>query len=135
MTLHDAIDKDHFIIDENQYTDFDLQEMPLDELESLKMRINKKISGISASIKGSQIDFANTGKRAPRDWYMNNKLSLSINQRVLVYINILIKKRRRSERSISDFFMDSAKSILSTQDFNFILNNAHDKMGAVEGKL
>ena len=135
MTLQDAIDQDVFIIDDCQFTDVDLQGMNGDELETLKMRINKKISGISASIKEKQIDYANSGKRASKNWYMNRKLALSINQRVLTYVNFLIKKKRRGEKSISDFFMDAAKNILPSQDYELILDDAHKEMEAMEGRL
>ena len=135
MTLHDAIDQDVFIIDDCRLTDVDLQGMNYEDLETLKMRINKKISGLSASIKEKQIDFANSGKRASKDWYMNRKLALSINQRVLNYVNVLIRLKRRSEKSIGDFFMDSAKDILPKQDYDLVLSNAQKTMGTMEGKL
>ena len=118
MTLHDAIDKDHFIIDDIRYADTEIQEMSIDDLETLKMRIMKKISGISASLKEKQIDYANSGKRASKNWYMNRKLALSINQRVLTYISSLIKKKSKAEKTFGDFFVDAANKVLSDDLFN-----------------
>ena len=134
MTLHDAIDQDVFNIDDTQYTDADLQAMSVDELETLKMRINKRISGLSAAIREKQIDYSNGGKRAEKDWYMNRKLALSINQRVFTYVNSLVKNRRRLERTISDYFMEQAKTVLSRTDFELILNKAQQKKENREGK-
>jgi len=138
MKLRDAIDKDLFIIDDNQFTDADLQKMSVDELETLKMRINTKISGISASLKEKQIDYANGGKGTTKDWYMTRKYALSINQRALTYINTVIKKRRRTGRSISDLFMDQAKIVLPSREYEQILNSAQIKFregshGSVQG--
>jgi protoheme ferro-lyase len=41
-SLRDAIDQDVFRIDDDQYSDADFQAMSIDELERLKLRINKK---------------------------------------------------------------------------------------------
>ena len=128
MTLQDAIDRDLFIIDNAQFSDSDLKKMSIDDLETLKMRINNKISGLSASLKEKQLDYAKGGEGASKDWYMKRRLALSINQRVLTYINSIIKKRRRTERSISDFFMDQAKNILTSAEYKQILNSAQKEM-------
>ena len=128
MTLRDAIDRDLFIIDGCQYTDAYIQRMALDDLETLKMRINKKISGLSASIKEKQIDYASGGERAAKKWYMDRRLALSINQRVLAYIKCLIKKRLREGRKISDYFMDEAKTALPPGEYDRILHNAQREM-------
>jgi hypothetical protein len=135
MNLNNAIGKEQFNIDGNSYTDDDLQGMKTDELETLKIRISKKISSLSIAIKEKQIDYAGEGKRTSKEWYINRKLALYINQHALTYVNSLIKKRRRAERSISDFFMNSAKSILPLQDYQLILNDAHKEKEAREGIL
>jgi hypothetical protein len=124
MNLHDAIDQNKFIIDDKTLTDNEIQAMDIDALETLKMRINKKINGISASIKEKQIDYAEGGERAPKEWYMSRRHALSINQRVLTYVNSLIKKRRGAEKSLADCFVDKARIFLSTGDFETILNMA-----------
>ena len=134
MNLHDAIDQNKFIIDGKTLTDDDIQAMDIDDLETLKMRIAKKTSGISASIKEKQIEYACGGKSAPKEWYMSRKLALSINLRVLTYVNSLIKKRLRSGRTISDHFMEQAKMFLRQEDFENILSNAHQEMGKRVGK-
>jgi hypothetical protein len=134
MTLRDAIDQDVFNIDDTQYTDADLQVMSADELETLKMRINKRISGLSAAIKGKQIDYSNGGKGAEKEWFMNRKIALWINQRVFDYVNFLIKNRRRLERNISDYFMEQAKTVLPRNDFELILSKAQREKEKREGK-
>jgi hypothetical protein len=128
MNLHDAIDQNKFIIDDRTFTDDEIQAMNIDELETLKMRIVKKITGLSASIKEKQIEYARGGKSASKEWYMNRKLALSINQRVLIYVNSLIKKRLRKARSIGDYFMDQAKASLSREAYENILTSAHNEM-------
>jgi hypothetical protein len=128
MNLHDAIDQNKFIIDNRTITDDEIQAMDIDALETLKMQIVKKITGLSASIKEKQIEYASGGKSASREWYMIRKSALSINQRVLTYINSLIKKRLRTNRNISDYFMSQAKVLLSRETFEHILNNARQEM-------
>ncbi len=129
MNLHDAIDQYKFIIDDKTLTDDDILAMDLDELETLKMRITKKISSISASIKEKQIEYASGGESASKKWYMSRKNALSINQRVLTYINSLIKKHLRKSRTISDHFMEQAKVLLPHEEFESILSSAHQEMG------
>jgi hypothetical protein len=133
MNLHDAIDQGVFNIDDNQYTDSDLQAMSVDELETLKLRINKKISGLSAALREKQIEYSNGGKGAEKEWYMNRKIALSINQRVITYVNSLIRNHRRLERNISDYFMEQAKIVLAREDFELILSKAQREKENREG--
>ena len=126
MNLYDAIDQNKFIIDGKTFTDDDIQAMDIDDLETLKMRIAKKTSGISASIKEKQIEYAGGGKSAPKKWYMNRKLALSINQRVLTYVNSLIKKRLRPGKTVSDHFMEQARLLLPKDDFERVMKSALD---------
>jgi len=133
MTLKDAIDTNHFYIESKSYKDADLQNMTIDELETLKMQINKKISGISASLKEKQIDQNSTGEIISKAWYMRRRNALSINQRVLTYINSLLRKRRRPERSVSDYFMEEAKTVMPPELYEEVLTNAHGRMGIQEG--
>ena len=133
MNLNDVIDQNKFVIYGRELTDDDIQAMDIDELETLKMQINKRISGLSASIKEKQIEYANDGISASKEWYMSRKYALSINQRVLTYVNSLVRKRLRAGRSISDYFMDQAKTYLSPKEYGNILNNAHKEMGNKRG--
>ena len=129
MNLRDAIDKDVFNIDADNYTDADFQAMSIDELETLKMRIDKIISELSIAIKEKQIEYQNGGKGFTRGWYSGHKGYLTINQHVLTYVSYLIKKRRREGRTISDHFMEQAKTFLPRNDFDNILNKALQEMG------
>jgi hypothetical protein len=129
MNLRDVIDQNKFIIDDKTFTDDEIQAMDIDALETLKMRITKKINGLSASIREKQIEFSQGGKGVSKEWYMSRRNALSINQRVLTYVNSLIKKRiRRTTRSISDYFMDEAKVFLKPNDYEAILKNARQEM-------
>jgi hypothetical protein len=130
MSLKDAIGKDLFVIDDDHLTDSDLQDMPTADLEKLKLRVNNKVSFLSIAIKEKQIDYTAGGEGATKEWYVKNKFALSVNQGALVYINSLIKQRRRSERNISDVFMDEAKAILPERDFEIILTSAQRKLRA-----
>jgi len=134
MTLHDAIDQDVFTIEDSQYTDADFQAMTVDELETMRLRISKKISGLSTAIAEQKIDYANGGKGTSKDKYLRYRSALTINQRVLTYVNNLVKKRLRASRTISDYFMDQAKTILPRKDFELVLSKAHNEMRTGEGK-
>jgi hypothetical protein len=135
MTLKDAFDQEKFVIDDAQYTDDDLQSMSLDDLDTLRMRINKKISGLSAFISTKKMEYANGGKGTTTESYMRYRSALSINQRVLTYVNYLIKKRNRTSRTIADCFMNQAKTVLSQEDFDLVLSNAKREMQSSEGEL
>jgi hypothetical protein len=114
MTLRDAIDKDHFYIENISYSDNDLKVMSLEELETLKMQITKKINGLSLSLKEKQDDSFNGGR----------KRALYINQRVLVYVNSLIKKHGQKKTSLADHFFVRARATLPPMLFEEILNEA-----------
>jgi len=129
MTLKNVFDQDYFAIDGNRYTDEDLRAMSLDDLETLKILIDKKVTGLSAAISEKKMDYANGGPGATRDWMKRHKSALSINQRVFGYVNFLIKKRRRAERKIGDCFMTAAMDILPRGDYERILTKAQEAMG------
>jgi hypothetical protein len=118
MTLRDAIDKEHFYLENISYTDNDLKAMSFDELETLKMQITKKINGLSLSLKEKRDDSFTGGK----------KRALYINQRVLVYVNSLMKKHRQQQLSIADYFFEHAREILPPILFEQILNDAQVSM-------
>jgi hypothetical protein len=124
MNLRDAIGKDVYIIENDQYTDTGFQNLPTEELERLKMRISLKINSLASAIKAKQIDRANGGEGATKEWYVNHRYALTINQRMLPFINSLIKQRRRSGKSMSDHFMDQARLLLPRDDFEAILKSA-----------
>jgi hypothetical protein len=118
MNLRDAIDKDQFYIENISYSDNDLKAMSFEELETLKMQITKKINGLSLSLKEKQDDSFNGGR----------KRALYINQRVLVYVNSLMKKYSLQKLSIADYFFEHAREILPPMLFEQILNDAQTSM-------
>ena len=132
MNLKDVFDKDIFSMDGECYTDADLQSMPLDDLETLKMRITKKISIISEAIKEKQTEYFNNGTDA-KEWLIKRKRERSIKQRILTYINYLIKKQIRESRSVNDYFVDHAKIVLPKAEFESILATAHKEMKTLGG--
>jgi hypothetical protein len=129
MNLHDAIDQNKFIIDNRTLTDDEIQAMDVDALETLKMQISEKINGLSASIKEKQIEYASEGKSTSKEWYMRRMSALSINRRVLTYVNSLIRKTK----SIGDYFMNQAKVALPREEYESILTNAHNEMKTMGG--
>ena len=133
MTLKNVFDQDYFAIEGNRYTDEEMRAMPLDDLETLKILIKKKVSGLSAAITEKKMDFANGGPGASKEWMKIHKNGLSINQRVLEYVIYLIKKRRRIERKIGDCFMAAAMDILPRGDYERILTKAQEEMGKEKG--
>lgn len=128
MNLRDAIGKDIYTLDGKQYTDDDLQKMSIEDLETLKIRINKVIGNISLQIKEKKFDHSSGGKGATKDWYVRHRDALSINQQVLQYLHSLVKKRRHGRRTISDYFMDEANVALPPDVYARILKNAHREM-------
>jgi hypothetical protein len=132
MNLRDAIGKDVYIIEGNQYTNAGLKRMPVEALEQLKLKVTLKISSLSLVIKASQVDHAASGRGTTKEWYINHKYALSINQRVLPYINNLIKQRYRETRRLGDYFMDEAKVFLRPNDFETILKNAKQEMSLLQ---
>ena len=114
MNLRDAIDKDQFIIEHVCYSDSEIKAMSLDELETLKMQITKKISGLSLALKNNPNDNFSMGK----------KRSLYLNQRVLVYVNSLLKKHEQNKTSLPERFIERAKAILPPELFEEILSEA-----------
>jgi len=133
MNLKNAIGKDAYRIEEDIYGDGELLGMSTDGLEALKMRINRKIDGLSAQLREKQIDYCNGGAGADRDWYVRHKSAQSINRQMLSYISALLKRRYRAERNIGDFFMDKAKAFLPGRDFEAILAGARMEMRRTRG--
>jgi hypothetical protein len=137
MSLRDAIGKDIYIIEENQYTDADLKKMSVEDLEQLKLKVTLKISSLSLAMKAKQADYATGGTGTTKEWYINHKYALHINQRVLPYINALIRGRLKEtrNRSISDYFMDEARAFLKPNEFETILRNAQQEMSLLQGGI
>jgi hypothetical protein len=104
-SLRDAIDQDVFRIDDDQYSDADFRAMSIDELERVKLRINKKISNLSAAIVKEKMDYANGKKNAKNDRLVNRRAALSINERVSAYVKSLIANRLRSGKTTGDSFL------------------------------
>jgi hypothetical protein len=124
MTLRDVFDQDTFIIDGQQYTDDDLNNMPIDDLETLKMRIAKKLDGLSQSLKEKQLDYSNNKKGMTKEWFAKHKSAMSINKRVLTYVNSILKNKRYRHIKLGNYFMSMAKIILKPEEFESILNKA-----------
>jgi hypothetical protein len=124
MQLKQLSGKEYFKLDNNSYGDADLARMSADELKSLKARVDAKIHFLASAIKQKRIDFSSGGKGASKEWYANKKYALMIYQRILPYLNDLIKQRNRDERSLSDYFVDEARIYLPGKDFDAIMQNA-----------
>jgi hypothetical protein len=124
VKLEQAIGRPCFIIEKYRYDDESLAGMSIDELKILKTRIEMKIQILATQIKAKKIEFAEGGKGATREWYMNHKYALNINQRMFPFLADLIRQRNREERSLSDYFVDEARIYLDKEIFNNILRNA-----------
>ena len=115
MTLRNAIDKDVFLIENISYSDNDFKAMSIDELETIKMLITKKLNGLSLSLDEIKNDgFNSVGGK---------KRAQFINKRVLEYVNYLLKNHR-NKTSLAECFFASAKEILPPMLFEQILNEA-----------
>jgi hypothetical protein len=123
MNLQDAIGKDVYIIENDRYSDIDIKTMPLDELDRLKMRINLKIDGLTSAIKAKRIEHAKGWEGLTKEWYVKHRHALTINQRMVPYINAVIR-HRRAKKSLGDHFIDQARRLLPQNDFETILKSA-----------
>jgi hypothetical protein len=93
--------------------------------------VNLKIRSLSASIKTRQMEYASGGEVTTKEWYINHKYALNINQCVLPFINSLIKIRKKESRDLCDYFMDEAKAYLNPMEFKAILKNARHEMDLI----
>jgi hypothetical protein len=124
VKLEQAIGRSCFKIEKYRYDDESLVGMSIDELKILKTRIETKVQILAAQIKAKKIEFAEGGKGATREWYVNHKYALDMNQRMIPFLAGLIKQRNREERSLSDYFVDEARIYLDKEAFDSIMRNA-----------
>jgi len=117
MILNDVIGKDTFIFEGGEYKDSDFLEMSLEELETFKARLNLKATDIADKIQARK-------KLEKPDWYAKKKYALSLTQKMIPYINFVIKQQGKKDRSLGDHFMDQAKILLPKRDFDVILSSA-----------
>ena len=117
MRLADAIGKEKFIFEHKEYTHDDFIKMSSEELTTLKARINLKVTNIADIIKEKK-------ETESEDWLKRRKYVLSLYNKIIPYINELLKQRHKIERSLGDCFMDQARIILSLELYELILNNA-----------
>jgi len=128
MRLRDAIKKDTFIIDSDEYTDSDLEAMSIDELETLKLRIRNCVDGLTTAIKAKQIEHETGIEPITSDWFVRHRIAQAINQQALSYVNKLIKRRTKVKRPFSEFFMDAAKAGLRPEEFESLMQKAKTEM-------
>jgi len=119
MTLRNVIDKDRFFIENVSYSDKDLKAMSADELETLKMKITKKIKGLSLAMENNP-----TNDPYSKDLINRQKRARYFNENVLVYVNLLIKSQRSQKKTMTDYFFEHARDILPIALFNQILDEA-----------
>jgi hypothetical protein len=124
MKLEQVIGAPYFKIEGCRYDNESLAGMSIDELKILKTRIETKVQILAAQIKAKKIEFAGGSKGATREWYINHKYALDMNQRMLPFLADLIKQRNREERSLSDYFVDEARVYLDEETFDNIMRNA-----------
>ena len=117
MRLTDAIGKEKFIFGDNEYTDDDFMKMSSEELATLKARINLKVTNIADIIEEKK-------ETETKDWVKRRKYVLSLYNKMIPYINSLLKQRHKIERNLGDCFMDQARIILSSEQYELILSNA-----------
>jgi hypothetical protein len=122
-SLRNAIDQDIFRIEDERYSDADFQAMSIDELERIKLMINKNIRRISTGIANKKTE--DNGIVAESiGWYKRQRAALSINESVAAYVKTLITNRLRMSKTTGDQFMRRAKAVLSRELFERILNEA-----------
>ena len=122
MNLTDAIGKDIFIFEDKQYADGDFLKMTSEELATFKARLNLKATNIADIIRERK-------KLESREWHSRRKYALSLHNKMIPYVNYLLKRRYKSERNLGDCFMDQARLVLPAGDYEKILTNAEKELG------
>jgi len=126
-SLWNVIGQDVFRIDDEQYNDADFQAMSIDELEVMKLRISKIISGLSTAIANSKLDSANGKEAVSKEWLVSRRSALSINERVSGYVKSLISYRLRMKKTTNECFVRNAKATLPPELFNQLMNKAQQE--------
>jgi hypothetical protein len=103
--------------------------MSIDDLQSLKNRIEIKIKKLTAQIQAKKIEFTKNESDAARERY-----SLNVNRRILPFLAEMIKQRNMRERSLSDYFVDEAQIFLDKETYNAIMRNAMREKKLLSGK-
>lgn len=134
VKIKQVIGKPYFKIDNDRYNDEALAAMPVDGLKALKTRIETKIQTLAGQIRAKKIEYAEGGEGATREWYMNHKYALNINQRILPFLADMIKQRNREERSLADYFVDEARLYLDKETYDAIMRNAMREKNLLIGK-
>ena len=134
MNLQSIIGKDVFRFEDKEYTDQDIQNLSTEDLENMKMKVSADIVRIASVVKSKQVDFFNGGNGLKKEEYINLKHAISILQRMLPYLNKMVKQRHRRERSISDYFMDEAKLYLEPIEYETILIRARKEQELLRGQ-
>jgi len=127
MTLSDAIGKEIFIFDNKEYTEDDFNNLSYEELETLKARINLKITNTVDLIKQYK-------KIEDKEWLRRKQYVVSVNNKIIPFINAVIRKQKKRNRGLGDYFMDQAKLILPPEDFDSILESAGNEMRLKNGE-
>ena len=121
MNLKQAIGKEQFLFEDKEYIDSDFLEMSSEELTTFKARILLKVSNIEDLI-------AEKRETESVDWYKRKKYAKSLLNKMIPYINSLLKRRHNMEhemgRKIGDCFMKQAKQILPAKEYEAVLDSA-----------
>jgi hypothetical protein len=117
MKLTDAIGKEKFLFEDNEYTHDNFIKMSSEELTTLKARINLKVTNIADIIEQKK-------ETETKDWVKRRKYVLSLYNKMIPYINNLLKQRHKKERSLGDCYLDQARIILSPELHEMLLSNA-----------
>jgi len=117
MKLTDAIGKEIFKFENVEYSHDDFIKMSSEELSTFKARINLKVTNIADIIEEKK-------SVESKDWIKRRKFVLSLYNKMIPYINSLLKQRHKKERGLGDCFMDQARIILSPEQYELILSNA-----------
>jgi hypothetical protein len=117
MNLSDVIGKEVFFFENKKYTDADFLKMPSEELVAFRARLNLKITNL--------VDIIKENKDVESDeWHKRKRYAHSLHTKMIPYIKAILRQRHEEKRNLGDYFMEQAKVILPTQEFETILSNA-----------
>jgi len=121
MNLKQVIGKETFRFNDKEYIDTDFLEMSSEELATIKAMILLEVSKIENIIKEK-------AETESLEWCKNKKFKKSLLNKMVPYINSLLKRRHNMEhemgRKLGDCFMKQAKQILPAKEYETVLDSA-----------
>lgn len=110
--------------------DYDVTKLSIQELQNLRLEMDKERAIIEQQISEAKSKRYHTGEWSDAKWFKSaNGAYKAKGFAISVICNELSKRRKersKSIRSVADYFVDTAKQILSAETFNLIMAKAKE---------